>query len=236
MAENTKVFHIVDIETGRPVPGTGSIHRAVAEFEAMSRNRCEEERRYSVAEWEPMYLPLWIRDISAELARNPGPYANEYLIRDGGWWQRSAADITHLTFHHTLSDSPHATAAHYINKDGGRPTLPYTIWVTQTGDVLLCVPLTEGLWHDHTGHENVHLSVGLAGQLHLYRPAEVQLDAAAKVAVWTIQSDLFPKIDGIGTIKGHMDWIGTACPGWDSEQSGHWKPDLYEKIENALNQ
>jgi hypothetical protein len=174
------------------------------------------------------------RDISSELATNPGPYTSEWLQRDDGWWQRSLDQITHLTFHHTLSDSPHATAQHYVNKGGGRPTIPYTIWITQTGEVLKCVSLTDGLWHDHTGHENVHLSVGLAGQLHLYHPADVQLEAAALFAVWAIQSDTLPLIDSVHDIAGHRDWIATICPGWASDASGNWKPELYARTEALL--
>lgn len=174
------------------------------------------------------------RDIEGELATNPGPYTSELLQRDSGWWQRTLDQITHLTFHHTLSDSPHATAQHYVNKGGGRPTTPYTIWVTQTGEVLKCVALTEGLWHDHTGHENTHLSVGLAGRLHVYHPAYVQLDAAAKLAAWAIRSSLLPLIDNITDIVGHRDWIATACPGWNSEASGHWQPELYARIRALL--
>ncbi|UCC61681.1 MAG: N-acetylmuramoyl-L-alanine amidase [Anaerolineae bacterium] len=176
----------------------------------------------------------WDRDISAELATNSGPYSNEYLERDGGWWPRTLDQIDGLTFHHTLSDSPHATAEHYINKDGGRPSIPYTVWVAQTGEVLLCVDLEEGLWHDHTGHENTHLSVGLAGSLHQYHPADAQLDAAAKVAAWAIASPALPGIRSIEQVTGHRDWVATVCPGWESAQSGYWKPELYERIERAL--
>lgn len=174
----------------------------------------------------------WTGDIRGELARNPGPYANAYLRRDGGWWQRGLDQIDGVTYHHTLSDSPHATAQHYVNRDGGHPTTPYTIWVTQTGEVLLCVDLTEGLWHDHTGHENTHLSVGLAGQLHLYPPADVQLDAAARVAVWAIRE--LPGVTELAQIKGHRDYVSTICPGWQASASGHWKSDLYARIRGLL--
>lgn len=176
----------------------------------------------------------WDKDLTGELATNPGPYENSYLKADGGWWQRTLDQIDILTFHHTLSDSPHATAQHYIVKDGGKPTTPYTIWITQTGEVYLCVPLTEGLWHDHTGHQNTHLSVGLAGSLHIHHPADVQLDAAARMAVWAIKSDMLPLITEIGHIKGHRDFIATACPGWSSAQSGNWKLELYNRIEEKL--
>lgn len=170
------------------------------------------------------------RDISGELAKGDGKYTDPYLKLDGGWWQRKLEQIGFLTFHHTLSDSPHATAKHYVVKEGGRPTLPYSVWITQTGEILLCVPLTEGLWHDHTGHKNTHLSVGLAGQLHIYHPEDVQLDAAARFAAWAIKSDKLPGITSIERITGHMDWIATACPGWKSKESGNWKPELYGRI------
>ena len=191
-------------------------------------------------EWLPVQ-PLdapFDRTIIDELATNPGPYANASLQRDGGWWQRTLDQIDGVTIHHTLSDSPHATAKHYVNKGGGRPTIPYTVWITQTGEVLLCVVLTQGLWHDHTGHRNTHLSIGLAGRLHEYHPADVQLDAAAKLCVWTIQSNTLPGITDISQIKGHMD-VGTykdrtECPGWASAASGEWKLDLYDRIERLL--
>jgi hypothetical protein len=176
----------------------------------------------------------WSKDISTELTTNTGPYTSTKLQESNGWWQRSLNQIDGLTFHHTLSDSPHATAQHYVTKNGGRPTIPYTIWITQTGEILLCVNLQQGLWHDHTGHENVHLSVGLAGKLHKHEPSNAQLDAAAKVAVWSVKSSMLPGIVSIDDIKGHKDYTATICPGWQSDNSGNWKDDIYERIEVAL--
>jgi hypothetical protein len=174
----------------------------------------------------------WTRDISGELARNddcPG------ILKDG-WWQRTTDQITGLTFHHTLSHSPYDTAAYYIHKTGGRPSIPYTIWITQTGEILHCLPLTEGCWHDHTGHKNVHLSVGLAGSLHLNRPPEAQLEATARVAEWAVTSDMLPGITSINDIKGHKDFWPTDCPGWEAHATGVWKDDLYARIRNLLHE
>ena len=174
----------------------------------------------------------WDKDITDELARNddcPGSLAD-------GWWQRRLDQITGLTFHHTLSDSPHALASYYTKKDGGRPSTCYTIWITQTGEVLLCNALEEGCWHDHTGFKSQNLCVGLAGRLHEYHPADTQLQAAARVAAWAVHDsrmNITPE-----TVRGHMD-VGTyagktVCPGWASAASGHWKPELYEMIEELL--
>lgn len=175
---------------------------------------------------------LWDRDIRAELPRNDQCSGS---LRNG-WWPRKLSQIDGLTFHHTLSNSPHATAEHYLGKGDGRPSTPYTIWVTQTGEVLLCLGLEEGCWHDHTGHKNTHLSVGLAGSLHIHRPPDAQLDAATRVAAWAIQSDTLPGITGIDQIAGHRDFIRTICPGWAAKRTGHWKPLLYNRIEEALKQ
>jgi hypothetical protein len=176
---------------------------------------------------EPDELNLEYRDIRGELATNPGPYTNAALNRDGGWWQRRLDQIVGVTIHHTLSNSPHATAEHYINKGGGRPTIPYTFWITQTGEILWCVALDRGLWHDHTGHENTNLSVGLAGKLHILEPPDVQLDAAVRLCVWAIEN--LPSLTSIEQVKGHRDHIQTICPGWDK-----WKERFYSKLREAI--
>jgi hypothetical protein len=205
------------------------------DFAALERARLIYEHAGALVELleeEPGISWPWDRDISGELATNPGPYVNYYLKRDGGWWQRRLDQIDAVTIHHTLSDSPHATAAHYVARD--HPTLPYTLWVTQDGQILKCVDLTDGLWHDHTGHANTHLSVGLAGTLHLYHPAEVQLEAVARLCAWAIKSDELPSVTGIEQVKGHQDYIATICPGWSSNASGRWKAEFYERLRGML--
>lgn len=202
---------------------------------------------YRVMEDEAPPVP-WDRDITDELPYNKGPYSSKTLNDQGGWWQRTPEQIDGLTIHHTLSDSPHATA-NYIVKQKDVPTTQYQIWVSQTGEVLKCTDLTEGLWHDHTGNKNTHISVGLAGRLHEYTPADVQIDAAVKIAVWAIAT--FPNIAGIGEVQGHRDWVRiyhdrgyykeqgtatpwTACPGWASDASGNWRAEFYERLGAAL--
>lgn len=178
---------------------------------------------------DPLPLPMvWDRDISGELATNahcPPP------LQDG-WWNRSLSQIDGLTFHHTLSHSPHATARYYVEKGGGRPSLPYTLWVTETGEILKCNALTDGCWHDHTGHENTHLSVGLAGSLHQVAPSDAQLDAAANVAAWAVRH---PGMNvELETVRGHRDYYQTVCPGWSSAASGIWRPRLFNRIRARL--
>lgn len=169
---------------------------------------------------------IWDRDIRAELATNascPGILVN-------GWWKRKLDQINGVTVHHTLSGSPHATADYYIHKGGGRPSLPYTFWVTQTGEILWCVALEEGLWHDHTGHANTHLSVGMAGNLHIERPPDVQLEATVKLIRWVIRSDIFPGVYAGSQVKGHLDYASTVCPGWNEARSGYWRTRFYNQL------
>ncbi|MCP4538531.1 MAG: N-acetylmuramoyl-L-alanine amidase [Chloroflexi bacterium] len=183
----------------------------------------------------PVTNDPWDRVIIDELAHNyncPGLLAN-------GWWQRRVDQISHATIHGTYGwNSPHALADWYIYKGGGRPSIPYSIWITETGEVLLCNALTEGCWHDCTGHENTHLSIGMAGALHEYAPPDVQIEAAARVCVWLINNPDIPLVDGIDKITGDMDWRSTACPGWldtgEGAPSGLWKPRFYNRLEALL--
>lgn len=182
------------------------------------------------------------RDIRGELTINPDP------TNPREWWVRALNQIDTLTFHHTLSDSPHVTFRTYIHRKK-RPTGPYTFWITQEGQVLLCVNPELGVYHDHTGFwvsqggrklwGNRHLSVGLAGRLHEYTPAQVQLDAAARFATNVIKSTEYSGIASIQDIKGHMDMTGTECPGWVVVRNGRqcedrWKARFYEMIHNAI--
>lgn len=234
----TKVYFVVELATdeifeyqGLPF---GTPIEDVARFVAKALNKKYGGELYAAAQFvgEPEWL--WDVDISARLAINGGPYVNDKLKASGGWWKRTLDQIDALTFHHTMSHDPDALARYYVKAD--HPTMPYTLWIDSAGQVLKCVDLTEGLWHDHTGHENVHLSVGLAGSLHILPPTEAQFQAAAKVAVWAIESPNLPGITEIGDITGHMDWVETACPGWNSTQSGHWEGKLFKLINKMLNE
>jgi hypothetical protein len=182
----------------------------------------------SILEARPDTDHVWDRDLRGELVTNddcPGVLA-------GGWWVRDLAQIDGVTIHHTLSGSPHAMARYYIHKGGGRPSIPYTVWVTEVGEVLLCNDLTAGCWHDHTGHRNTHLSIGMAGRLHIHRPADVQMDAVARVAVWAINHEEMSVVrDGV---RGHCDYHDTECPGWGDGDSGRWKLALFNRIYERL--
>jgi hypothetical protein len=190
---------------------------------AVEQCRAVSERleRLLGGETTPVQREIWDRDIRSELARNercPSPLAQ-------GWWRRELGQINGLTVHHTLSHSPHATAENYIHKEGGRPSIPYHLWIAETGEILYCLDLTEGCWHDHTGHENRHISLGLAGSLHLRRPPNAQLEAAVRVARWAIEHPAMAiTLDGV---RGHRDYAATVCPGWTATG---WREDFYARL------
>ncbi len=138
------------------------------------------------------------------------------------WWVRERDEIKGITIHHTLSDSPVATARYVIDKKG-RPTLPYHFWVGRTGDAALCVPLRFGMWHDHTGHNNVNISVGMAGHLHRLRPSGAQIEGTALLVRWLMHEYQIP----LEQVQGHCDRYATICPGWDLKV---WRDEFYQTL------
>ena len=184
-------------------------------------------------------LVPWTQDLRAVLPRNtncPKPLQN-------GWWRRSLDQIETVCFHHTLSHSPAGLAAWYITKEGGRPSLPYSIWIVEdTGEILLCNSLEEGCWHNFNGHQNTALSIGLAGDRTKYPPPAVQMRAAALMAAWAILSPTLPKITSVSQIMGHMDYplckpgqiYATDCPGWSTAKTGNWRTEFYSTVGRLL--
>jgi N-acetyl-anhydromuramyl-L-alanine amidase AmpD len=158
-------------------------------------------------------------DISEQMPVNPRPTAPE------AWWVRELSQIEGITIHHTLSHSPEATARYVIEKKG-RPTLPYHFWVTVEGDCWLCVPLHYGMWHDHTGHNNVNISVGMAGHLHKVQPTGAQMEATVRLVRYLMAEYEIP----LEQVQGHNDRHPTTCPGWDAM---NWRDRFYEALRNV---
>ena len=173
-----------------------------------------------------------------EVAREPEeilPYTdvvdqmpvNQHPTEPVAWWIRTPDQITGITVHHTMSHDAQATARYCIDVKG-RPSIQYHFWVTRDGKPYLCAPLSWGMWHDHCGHENRHVSVGLAGRLHENRPPEVQLQGAARIVAW-----LMDRYDvALPQVQGHNDrYAGTICPGWDDVD---WRGDFYTALNREL--
>jgi len=158
-------------------------------------------------------------DIIDLISVNPQPTHPE------AWWVRKPDQIKGITIHHTLSHSPEATARYVIEKKG-RPTLPYHFWVSAEGDCWLCVPLHYGMWHDHTGHKNINISVGMAGHLHKAAPTPVQMEATVRLVRYLMTEYEIP----LEQVQGHCDRYATVCPGWDAMR---WRDRFYEELRNV---
>jgi hypothetical protein len=160
-------------------------------------------------------------DLVDEMPLNPNPTAPP------GWWIRTPDQIKGITIHHTMSHDPRATARYCIDVKG-RPSIQYHLWVTREGAVYLCAPLSWGMWHDHCGHENKNVSVGLAGHLHQEKPSGVELQAAARITAWLMGQYGIER----GEVLGHNDrYEATVCPGW--YQAG-WRDDFYRALDEEL--
>jgi len=110
----------------------------------------------------------------------------------------------------------------------GRPTLPYHFWVSKGGECWLCVPLNYGMWHDHTGHRNVNISIGMAGHLHKVQPTGAQLEATVRLVAWLMREYDVP----VEEVRGHCDrYDKTVCPGWDTN---HWRGQFYQALETRI--
>ena len=208
-------------------------HRVMRGYGYLSDDDVVRLNLYTLPEPEPPTVtPPW-RDYRDKMPTNPTPDASSTLSRRAGWWRRSLDDIDGVTIHHTLSHNPEGLAA-YITKpkaNGGKgyPTTQYHVWITAEGDALWCVDFEEGLWHDHCGDKNTHISIGMAGRLHEGKPPQVQLNKAAEVSAYLM--DVFD-IEA-SHVAGHNDWallfskVHTVCPGWDV---AGWRNDFYTAL------
>lgn len=164
-------------------------------------------------------------DIIDQMPINPKP------TDPAAWWMRELTQIQGITIHHTMSHDPIATAKYLIGK--GRPSGEYHFWVSLTGECWLCVPLRWGVWHDHTGHKNTNISIGMAGSLHKVKPAMVQMQATVRLVRWLMAQFSIP----LSQIQGHQQraWdaskIATICPGWDV---AGWRGQFFALLEAAL--
>jgi len=174
-------------------------------------------------------------DLQADVEDLAGPYedivehipVNPNPTDPPTWWMRQPGEIRGITIHHTLSHDPR-NVARYVIEEKGRPTLPYHFWISTEGECWLCVPLNYGMWHDHTGHRNVNISVGMAGHLHKVKPAGAQLEATVKLVAWLMGEYDVP----LEEVQGHCDrYAGTVCPGWDANR---WREMFYQALETRI--
>ena len=176
----------------------------------------------------PVTSTIWDKDLSGSLVTS-GIYTNSLL--QSGWYKRLPSEIDAITVHHTASNTTWgAIAAEHVKRDGGTPSIHYSIGIDADGTVnrltdFSVIAQHSAPWHDHTGHRNTHIGIALMGALHLNKPTVKQLDSLARV-IKDIRVGLGREIP----VKGHMDFTTTTCPGWNSSASGYWKKDLLGRL------
>lgn len=181
---------------------------------------------------EPEEVSLWI-DLRDELPYNEKPDAASLLANRGGWWERSLDDIDGIAIHHTTTNNLEATAAWTARPkaEGGKgyPSLQYHFWVAADGEIFYCVDLGQGVWHDHCGDKNTHISVGMAGRLDVAPPPQAQLQATA----WLVAHLCRQFALTVEQVNGHQEWawkhsrVKTACPGWNK---AHWRTEFSKEL------
>lgn len=186
--------------------------------------------------------PAWT-DIRARMPVNPAP--DEAWLKANGitdWWERTPEQITGITIHHVASNGDPFVSARYITKpvaQGGKglPRMQYNFWIEPSGEILYCLDVKYGPWHDNCGHQNKHVSIALNGALHKTRPTQAALTAAARLVVWLMEEYGIQ----IENVLGHNEWAirclnrttnYTICPGW-TYMPPFWKNDFYAALDDA---
>lgn len=152
---------------------------------------------------------------------------NPKATNPAAWWERTPSDIRGITIHHTGCDSPEQAARILLNK--GRPTTEYAYFVQYDGSLYQCLEDTLGVWHDHTGHYNRNISIGLAGYWHKKEPSMAQLEGLARLVDHLMRKYNLP----LSQVQGHRQRakeaanVGTECPGWES---AGWKQHFFDVL------
>lgn len=186
--------------------------------------------------------PAWT-DIRERLPVNQAP-DEAWMVANGvtDWWVRAPEQIDGITIHHVASNGNPYVTANYITKpvkNGGKglPRTQYNFWIEPSGEIIYCLDLRYGPWHDNCGHRNTHVSIALNGALHKTRPTQAALTAAARLAAWLMTEYGIE----IANVSGHNEWamrcLGltknfTQCPGWTS-MPPFWKTDFFAALQEA---
>lgn len=188
------------------------LHRAGADFAVVTHRRVVYYKEFY------HFVPIWHVDLTDLL--HDSPMATD----PPAFKRRTLADIDGTTLHHAKGHDP-VGVHEWEQRARGRPGIEYHFWITETGEVLLVRDLESACWHDHTGDQNTHISVALAGYKDSRPPPLLQLEAAARVCAWTAFTFLYKDVDR--QVCGHDDYHNTRCPGW---RLAGWRDQFYVRL------
>ena len=96
------VYHLISLETGKPIPGTGTPWPTIAEYEAHALNTNSGEEAFGVAVWKPpgptYQAPVGTEEQRASGKIWPGRWIDVtgqvwYSPREGVRWYHTGADL-----------------------------------------------------------------------------------------------------------------------------------------------
>jgi hypothetical protein len=186
----------------------------------------------------------WHNSALETLSFNMAPDNPDFLERHWLFWKSRTVDsITGISIHHAGGDwSLQAIADYQTNPyDGGKtgrgyPWMQYHWFVRQAPphDVILCAPLTWGMWNDHTNIDDINYNIAICmqGRWDNKVPPVGQIQAVTKLCSWL----MWKYNISIDEVQGHTERAGlndegrlkTVCPGWNSTA---WKDQFYQELE-----
>lgn len=145
----------------------------------------------------------------------------ELICRDAWGARRPAGPfrrhrIERITVHHSASkltdnrDAPaHLRSHQRSHQDRGWPDIAYHLLIDRNGNVYEGRPI-RAVGDTATDYDpRGHLLVMCEGHFGLQRPSVSQVEALTDVLAWAVDRYGAP----VGTIRGHVDYARTACPG-----------------------
>jgi hypothetical protein len=140
---------------------------------------------------------------------------------------RPLSDIRHLVIHHSAvppSVGPHRIAAYHVNKQDW-PGIGYHFLVAENGTIYQGNALGTVSYHAVKANPR-GVGVCFLGNFTETVPPPAQLEGGAHLIAWLMQ--------GLGIaldeVKGHKEFMDTACPGEQWLKGEKWKETLHREI------
>jgi N-acetyl-anhydromuramyl-L-alanine amidase AmpD len=144
-----------------------------------------------------------------------------------GYNSRPLTDIKTLVIHHSAvaaSVGPQRIAQYHVNNLDW-PGIGYHFLVAEDGIIYQGNKLTTVSYHAAKVNPR-GVGVCFLGNFTKVVPPPAQLQAGARLAAWLLQElDL-----DLETVKGHQEFMGTACPGNQWLKGKQWKQMLRQEI------
>ena len=143
---------------------------------------------------------------------------------------RTLDKIKTLVVHHTAvpgTVGPNEIARYQVDVRGW-PGIGYHFVIMPDGTIFQTNRLESISYHARQANPT-SLGVAFAGNFDSAGPTEAQLQSGGRLLAWLLQT---LKLDS-STIKGHKDFVQTACPGAQWDKGLKWRDKLLEQVKLA---